>query len=637
MHCFRAVRKGNPCHQQQPTKKSQNYHPALFSFTAHLHQHHNPASTTNVRCRDSSSFRLPTNLTFAWHSRYSDRASSASSFRSFSSAKASGTTLDSGDDDNDKPVIQAQHENPASGIETVGDFDSPYLGPCYSQLAVTPTPRGYAFEILLRPRQHQEQQQQQQRQYSSSGGSSSGSGTATVGLDQATAAAAAAAATAATPDGTTSTGIDAKTHKRRRQRLQVYYPYNNQDIRRKQHMRKEKARKRTIANVNRALLGNVVIAGSKLAAWFCSQSSSMMSEFIHSCVDCANQYLLLKGLRDSSKAPDRKHPYGYGKSVYFWALVSALGTFFMGFGISMSHAWGELMNPSLHDIGPEVLGVLMLSFAIDGYVLTKTLREVREEIPEGVTLWAHIQTMRDPAILAILLEDGAACFGVLMAIAGTTASHYTGMPIYDGLAGVGISILLGTMGFTLARMNYRFLLGQAVDKDMTDKIENILKSRRSIDTVASVQSQWTGPDTFSYKAEVGFDGTFLAAKLMPTHEKEFFAIRGSMEKDLSLVLSWYAEDVIRTVEREVRILEAQIRQKYPAAEYIELEPMSKDSHEFAIDDSFEKDLVRIETETLESFRKLMPKLEQHEGGGPSGAPLTSPDILGEKGPSTSKK
>ena len=38
------------------------------------------------------------------------------------------------------------------------------------------------------------------------------------------------------------------------------------------------------------------------------------------------------GLRDARNAADKRHPYGYGKSVYFWALVSALGTFFMGAG-----------------------------------------------------------------------------------------------------------------------------------------------------------------------------------------------------------------------------------------------------------------------------------------------------------------
>jgi hypothetical protein len=39
-----------------------------------------------------------------------------------------------------------------------------------------------------------------------------------------------------------------------------------------------------------------------------------------------------------------------------------------------------------------------------------------------------------------------------------------------------------------------------------------------------------------------------------------------------LLLSWYAEDVLRSVEMEVKGLEARIRLKYPEARYIELEP-----------------------------------------------------------------
>lgn len=41
---------------------------------------------------------------------------------------------------------------------------------------------------------------------------------------------------------------------------------------------------------------------------------------------------------------------------------------------------------------------------------------------------------------------------------------------------------------------------------------------------------------------------------------------------MRLLLSWYAEDVLRSVEMEVKGLEARIRLKYPEARYIELEP-----------------------------------------------------------------
>lgn len=331
----------------------------------------------------------------------------------------------------------------------------------------------------------------------------------------------------------------------------------------------------------------------------------MLAEFIHSVVDCGNQSLLLIGLRDSNMVADRSHPYGYGKSIYFWALVSALGTFFLGAGVSMTHAVGDLMNPSLHQISWEVWSVLVLSFCIDGYVLRKTITETLETKPNGVSYFQHIMKIRDPATLAVLLEDGAACLGIVFAIAGIAASHYSGNPIFDGVAGVGISALLGAMGIALVRVNHRFLLGQGVDRDIADDIGKILLSRRSIDSIGSIQSQWTGPETFSYKAEVDFDGTYLAAKLMPIYQQEFLQIKNTMDEELQVLLALYAEDVMRTVEREVRQVEALIRKKYPGAEYIELEPMSMDADRLAIDDNLEAELRRVESDALNRYLKSL--------------------------------
>jgi solute carrier family 30 (zinc transporter), member 9 len=391
-------------------------------------------------------------------------------------------------------------------------------------------------------------------------------------------------------------------------------PDAHQAIRSLQQARKERAHAKTASNVQRALMGNVIICVAKLGAWLSSGSSSMMSEFVHSVVDCGNQSLLLMGLRDSRNQADRLHPYGYGKSVYFWALVSALGTFFLGAGVSMSHAVGEIMHPSLTSITTEVWAVLGLSFAIDGWVLQKTIAEILESKPKHVSFYEHLKTLRDPATLAVLLEDGAACLGILFAIGGISASHFAGMPIFDGMAGVGISCLLGMVGLALVRVNHRFLLGQGVDREMIDDIEKVILSRRSIDNVYSMQSQWTGPETFSFKAEVDFDGTYLAAQLMPRYQEEFRRAHEELDSELEVLLCWYAEDVIRAVEREVRHIEAKIRQKYPGAEYIELEPMSKDADKFAIDDSFEKKLQLIEKEEMQSFIRVLYQNQRHSEG-----------------------
>lgn len=377
----------------------------------------------------------------------------------------------------------------------------------------------------------------------------------------------------------------------------------------------EKQRQRRVVTVRRALMGNFLITVFKFGGFVHSGSSALLSEFIHSVVDCGNQSLLLIGLRDSGNQADRSHPYGYGKSIYFWALVSALGTFFLGAGVSMTQALPELVyGSSIRDITWHVWAILGFSFVVDGYVFTKTVLEVKESMPKDDTksLWSQVRGVRDPATLAILLEDGAACAGIVIAISGIALTQAYDNPVFDAAAGVGISGLLAAMGLILVRVNHAFLLGQAVDQDIIKGIEQILLNRRSIDAVHSVQSQWTGPETFSYKAEVDFDGTFLAAKLMPRYQTEFDKAKKTLDQDLRVLLSWYAEDVMRTVEREVKNIESQIRREYPGAQYIELEPMSKDADRFAIDDGMEAQLKRIEIEALNRYLKSLystPKKE----------------------------
>src|SRR5262245_52304116 len=73
-----------------------------------------------------------------------------------------------------------------------------------------------------------------------------------------------------------------------------------------------------------AMVVNLLIALIKLAGWFVSRSSTMLSEALHSFGDSINSFALLIGIKLGSKEPDRTHPYGYGLEASVWAITACV-------------------------------------------------------------------------------------------------------------------------------------------------------------------------------------------------------------------------------------------------------------------------------------------------------------------------
>eukprot|EP00761_Pharyngomonas_kirbyi_P004310 gb/GECH01004314.1/.p1 GENE.gb/GECH01004314.1/~~gb/GECH01004314.1/.p1 ORF type:complete len:642 (+),score=145.40 gb/GECH01004314.1/:1-1926(+) len=324
-----------------------------------------------------------------------------------------------------------------------------------------------------------------------------------------------------------------------------------------------------------ALGGNAFITIVKFISFLTSGSSAMLSEATHTLVDSINQVLLLFGLKQAERLPDRRHQYGYGRAAFFWSLISALGLFWVGSMATIWQGWTTIMAPPQQlEIGWYTWFVLAASFAIDGAVFTSVFKDLWRKKPKDQNLIPYLKTIKDPFIMAVLLEDFAACSGVLIASAGIWTTWFTNRVWWDGVASLAIGGLLGGVAIILGKMNMRFLIGQAVDRKVEDNIVNIVTSRQSVESAYQIQSQWVGPAEFMFKAEVDFNGDIFADKLRDAGYERYIQLWGHDPVTLHKLLSFYSEDVTRLVEQEIDSIEAEIRQQYPQASWIELEPSS---------------------------------------------------------------
>jgi zinc transporter 9 len=207
------------------------------------------------------------------------------------------------------------------------------------------------------------------------------------------------------------------------------------------------------SSVSVSIFTNSVIAASKGFGWFVTGSPTLFAETVHSLADVANQVLLRIGEVRGKHGPDAEHPLGHGQEKFFWALVSAVSVFFVGFGINVYHGVQALLHSApVEPFTPLVLGLLVFAMALESYTLVVAIREIGGL--RGVLRNRHRTT-----VLAVVLEDLVALLGILLTLLVAGISFWLGpRPIFDAVIAIFVGVLLGVMALFLAALNRRLLI-----------------------------------------------------------------------------------------------------------------------------------------------------------------------------------
>lgn len=253
-----------------------------------------------------------------------------------------------------------------------------------------------------------------------------------------------------------------------------------------------------------ALAANAAIAIAKFVAAGITGSSSMLSEGIHSAVDSSNELLLLWGEHRSERPPDRSHPFGYGRELYFWSFVVAILIFGLGAGLSVYEGWQHIAEPEeLTDplVNYVVLGAAFLFESVSWGIAVRALGRTKGD--RG--WWQAVRWSKDPSTVVVLLEDSAALVGIAVAAGGIWLSHSLGDPRIDGAASILIGVVLAVVAALVAREAKGLLIGEPADEAVIDRVEALLRAQAGVTGVNHVRTIHTAPDRIFVAASVDFE------------------------------------------------------------------------------------------------------------------------------------
>jgi cation diffusion facilitator family transporter len=223
------------------------------------------------------------------------------------------------------------------------------------------------------------------------------------------------------------------------------------------------------------------------------------------------RWLVSPGLTDAGP-PDRLHPFGYGRELYFWSFVVAVLVFSLGAGVSVYEGYLHILHPE-PPVSPLVAYVvLVVAFLLEGWSTVEAFGDFKKA--KGDLSWFQaVRRSKDPPAFIVLLENGAAMAGIIAAAIGLLLSQLTGNPLFDGAASVVIGVILALTAMLLAHESKGLLIGESADPVLVEKIRQLACDRAGVVGVGHVLTLHSSPDQITVMMNVDFRDDMLAGEV----------------------------------------------------------------------------------------------------------------------------
>lgn len=226
-----------------------------------------------------------------------------------------------------------------------------------------------------------------------------------------------------------------------------------------------------------SILVNILLSVGQVTIGVIGQSQALVADGVHTLSDIITDLMVLFALKQGAKAADVEHPYGHGRIET--AVTVVLGVILIGVAVGIAlNAGLRLADPARLPI-PSALTLWVAVTTIlskEGlYRFTLyTARRYRSNLLRA-NAWHH----RSDAISSII---------VLLGIAGSRA----GLPYLDGIAAVGVAMMVAKIGWDLGRSAVKELVDTALDAEEVDLIKKTILSVDGVKSLHLLRTRRTG-------------------------------------------------------------------------------------------------------------------------------------------------
>jgi cation diffusion facilitator family transporter len=265
-------------------------------------------------------------------------------------------------------------------------------------------------------------------------------------------------------------------------------------------------------------LVDLLDAAINLVVAILTGSAVMLAEFFQGLADLTAAGLLLVGHKRSKKRPDKRHPFGYGKEVYFWTLVSAV--VMMTLTATASFYFGLMRFLEPEEIDRLWLGyaTLAITLATNLYAFSLSSRRLSKNMP-FTQLPKLFLNSGDVTVKNALVLDLMGTTAAVSGLVSLLLYQFAGEKRFDGLGAMFIGVSTAVLAFVLVTSLRGLMVGESAAPEIEEKISKAALSIREVKEVLDLKTMQIGLDKLLVNIEVNVDDNLHTDELEALTDK----------------------------------------------------------------------------------------------------------------------
>jgi len=243
-----------------------------------------------------------------------------------------------------------------------------------------------------------------------------------------------------------------------------------------------------------------------------SGSAIMLSQALQGGAGLLASGLLVVGANKSKRAPDKKHPFGYGREIYFWTFISALVTFTITAGMSFFLGLQRFLNPESVKNVNYVIIFLLISIFTNGYAMSLSFRRLlgKNVYTKIFEIFLHSSFITTKTAFVLDLMGTVASIIGLISI---TIYKLTGNQRFDGAGSMVIGVILAVLTIYILKSAKDLLVGQSASVKIENRIRTSVKDLKEVKEIIMLRTLHMGTGTLLVDIEVNLENNLTTDEI----------------------------------------------------------------------------------------------------------------------------